>query len=169
MTSMILGFLSNFVPDILGYFKDREANKHSLAVAKLEAAAAASARKDELEAMVKRSQLNLEEAAQQAEHEYSLAELADVQDARADVKPVGGFIDKLRASVRPVYTYAFFGLYMGIKVVVGLSAYTQGVEAPVVASLLWTALDAEIFGAITGFWFGGRVREKARSGYSRAL
>lgn len=79
-----------------------------------------------------------------------------------------GFIGGLRASVRPVVTYVFFALFFAVKgaaiyhvVTVGGLGFTEAMP------LIWDESTQAIFGAVCGFWFGGRAIEKF--GYNRRL
>lgn len=72
-----------------------------------------------------------------------------------------GFIGGLRASVRPVITYSFFLLFLVVKSVTIYHLVIVG-NVPFVEALplIWDENTQAIFGAIVGFWFGGRAIEK---------
>jgi len=73
-----------------------------------------------------------------------------------------GFIAGLQKSVRPVITYAFFGLFCTIEVTLLLEALDNGTEFATAINLLWDEDTKAIFAAIISFWFGSRAIEKAR-------
>ena len=73
-----------------------------------------------------------------------------------------GIIAGLQKSVRPVITYAFFGLFCVIEVTLLLEALENGTEFATAINLLWDEDTKAIFAAIISFWFGSRAIEKAR-------
>jgi len=70
------------------------------------------------------------------------------------------WIAGLSASVRPMITYTFFILYIGLKVADFLKV---GHMAPI-----WTDEDQGIFCAVIGFWFGQHAFAKIRKGRGNA-
>lgn len=64
----------------------------------------------------------------------------------------------LRASVRPVITYAFFGLFAGLKILAFCHALSVD-HASALGSLpvIWDENADALFGAVLGFWFGSRI------------
>jgi hypothetical protein len=73
-----------------------------------------------------------------------------------------GFIAGLQKSVRPVITYAFFGLFATIEITLLLEALEKGTDFSEAINLLWDEETKAIFAAIISFWFGSRAIEKAR-------
>ena len=73
-----------------------------------------------------------------------------------------GIISGLQKSVRPVITYAFFGLFAVIEVTLLLEALDKGTDFATAINLLWDEDTKAIFAAIISFWFGSRAIEKAR-------
>ena len=68
----------------------------------------------------------------------------------------------LQKSVRPVITYAFFGLFATIEITLLMDAVEKGVEFSDAVKLLWDDETKAIFAAIISFWFGSRAVEKSR-------
>jgi hypothetical protein len=73
-----------------------------------------------------------------------------------------GFISGLQRSVRPVITYAFFGLFATIEITLLMDALDKGTEFSEAIGLLWDEDTKAIFAAIISFWFGSRAIDKAR-------
>ena len=73
-----------------------------------------------------------------------------------------GFISGLQKSVRPVITYAFFGLFATIEITLLLEALEKGTDFSEAITLLWDDETKAIFAAVISFWFGSRAIEKAR-------
>jgi hypothetical protein len=65
-----------------------------------------------------------------------------------------------RASVRPVITYGFFFLLVGIDGVLAYKGLTSGVEFNALADQLWDNETQALFAAILSFHFGGRAFSK---------
>ncbi len=142
----LLGFVSSALPDLLGLFRDRQDRKHELAI---------------LDRQLEQQKLG---------HQQRLEEIevqADIAESHALYKhdrPVGvKWVDALRASVRPVITYAFFTLFAAVK---GSAIYVLvAVEGLLLAEALPRVWDPEtqaLFAAVISFWFGARTLQKMR-------
>ena len=144
----LLGFGTSLVPEILGYFKQSQADKQELAM--LEAKAKYAEKLSELKVKELDMQADIEETRGIYEHDRSI-------DA-------GGFVNALRGSVRPVLTYAFFSLFATIK---GVTLYamvnTHGMDLSAGLLEIWDPETQAIFSAIIAFWFGNRAMSKARA------
>lgn len=73
----------------------------------------------------------------------------------------GRFMDALRASVRPVITYALFLTFVVIKSL----AVAEAMETNTLLNSLQTVWDTEtqaLFAAIIAFWFGSRTIERMK-------
>ena len=95
----LLGFGTSFLPEVLNYFKRGQEQKYELQRMQME-----------MELMAKRSELKISELDKEAE----IKETEGLY--KHDNVDAGGFINALRGSVRPIITYAFFGLFVAIKV-----------------------------------------------------
>ena len=144
----LIGFGTSIVPEVLGYFKQRQANEQELLMMEAKAKYA-----DKL------SELKIKELDAQAEIEETKGLYA--HDSGIDA---GGFVNGLRGSVRPVITYAFFCLFATIK---GVTLYTmvnvEGAALSASLSSIWDSETQAIFSAIIAFWFGNRAMSKARA------
>jgi hypothetical protein len=143
----LLGFGTSIVPEILGFFKQGQANKQELAMleAKAKYAQALSSMKlEELDAKAE-----IVETEKLYEHDMALA-------AR------GGWIVSLQASVRPVITYMFMLTFLGVE---GAIIYTlmtsQGADFITALQAAWTPEIQAIWSSILSFWFGSRAMSKA--------
>ena len=148
----LLGFGTSIVPEVLGYFKQKQANEQELAM--LEAKAKYADRLSEL----KIRELDAEADIAEAKSIYA-------HDANLDS---GSFVNALRGSVRPVITYAFFILFSTIK---GVTLYTMvatdGMDLTAGMLAIWDEETQAIFSEIIAFWFGNRAMSKARAYISR--
>ena len=139
----LLGFGSSFLPEVLNFFKAGQEHKQKMESMKLE-----------MELMSKRSELQLN----------MLDKQADIKETEGlykhDSIDAGGFVNALRGSVRPVITYAFFGLFVAVQVVIMVKVMDEGGDWAAAVTLMWTAETSGLFAAIISFWFGNRAVSK---------
>ena len=139
----LLGFGSSFLPEVLNFFKAGQEHKQKMERMKLE-----------MELMSKRSELQLN----------MLDKQADIKETEGlykhDSIDAGGFVNALRGSVRPVITYAFFGLFVAVQVVIMVKVMDEGGDWAAAVTLMWTAETSGLFAAIMSFWFGNRAVSK---------
>ena len=139
----LLGFGTSFLPEVLNYFKRGQEQKHELQRIKME-----------IELMAKRSEFKIQELDKEAE----------IKEAEGlykhDSVDAGGFINALRGSVRPIITYAFFGLFVAVQVVVMMKIIGEGGNWQDAIPLMWTPETQGLFAAIMSFWFGNRAVSK---------
>ena len=139
----LLGFGSSFLPEVLNFFKAGQEHKQKMESMKLE-----------MELMSKRSELQLN----------MLDKQADIKETEGlykhDSIDAGGFVNALRGSVRPVITYAFFGLFVAVQIVIMVKVMDEGGNWAAAVTLMWTAETSGLFAAIMSFWFGNRAVSK---------
>ena len=144
----VLGFGGSVVPAITDHFKTKANNKF------------------ELQKMEKMAELR----AAGFDHEIKMYEQmgADKEHDRLiqhdiSINQSTGIISGLQKSVRPVITYAFFGLFCAIEYTLLMQAMEEGKSVAESINILWDDDTKAIFAAIMSFWFGSRAVEKARS------
>ena len=71
--------------------------------------------------------------------------------------------DALSASVRPVITYWFMGLYCAAKTAAFAAALTAGAGWGEATLHAWTEADQALWARVLNFWFLGRVFDRVRS------
>ena len=139
----LLGFGSSFLPEVLNFFKAGQEHKQKMETMTLE-----------MELMSKRSELQLN----------MLDKQADIKETEGlykhDSIDAGGFVNALRGSVRPVITYAFFGLFVAVQIVIMVKVMDEGGNWAAAVTLMWTAETSGLFAAIMSFWFGNRAVSK---------
>lgn len=136
----LAGFLSALIPEVLGFIKDKRDKAHELAIIKLQIEAGKNSSSSRIDEVVIRSDLDKERLI------YSHA------------KPIGiPWVDALSALVRPLITYLFLALYIGVKLTI-IFSYQIGVCMPV-----WTNEDEVLLSVIMGFWFGNRMINKYKT------
>jgi len=140
----LLGFGSSFLPEVLNFFKANQQQAHRMEMMRLETELAQQRAEMKLVELDKRA--DIEETKGLYEHDKSI-------DA-------GGFINALRGSVRPVITYAFFGLFVATKVVIMVKVGQSGGEWTEAVELMWDQETAGLMSAVLAFWFGNRAISK---------
>ena len=149
----LLGFGTSIVPEILGYFKQSQANKQEILM--LEAKAQYAAQLSTLKLQELDAEADIEETKGLYAHDTALA-------AR------GGWVVGLQASVRPVVTYLFMGAFLAVKGGMVYSLiFMQGVDWTSALDVTWDAETQALFSAIMSFWFGNRAMSKARAAIKR--
>lgn len=149
----LTGGLTSILPGILSFLQRRDELKHEQQILALRAKYA------QVDAQIQVDTINAKADANEGE---SLRR----HDASLDDR---GFIGALRRSVRPVITYCFFSIFVFIKVIAVVAALKSSGSTDIIGNailwsdlmpVLWDDQTAGIFGAIMGFWFGGRAIEK---------
>ena len=144
----LMGFGTSIIPEILGFFKQKQADKHELNMLEAKAQYA-----DQI------SKLKIQELDAEAE----IAETKGLYEHDRSID-AGGFINGLRGSVRPIITYLFFLMFASVK---GTMIYAmianQNLDWTIAIETAWDNETAAIFSAIIAFWFGNRAMSKARA------
>ena len=141
----LLGFGTSFLPSVLDYFKEKQ--NHQQDIEKMRVQMELAQKKSELKIKELDAEADIQETKSIYEHDRSI-------DA-------GGFINGLRGSVRPVITYAFFGLFAATKgVVIYALIVNQNVDWTLAVEQAWDSETSALFAAVMSFWFGNRAVSK---------
>ena len=141
----LLGFGSSFLPKVMDFFQDKQDKKHELAI---------------MEVQIRQQK---ELATQKLEMVNVEADIREIEAIQKSVQNTGvRWIDGLRGSVRPVITYAFFGLFMFVEVSAYLALTASCISALNAVQLVWDDQTQALFAAVISFWFGGRAINRSR-------
>lgn len=154
LLSSLLGFVTSFAPDILGYFKEASRQKHELAVMRLQ-----------IEAQERLHQQRLEEINVQADIAETKALHQAARRQGTGVRWVDAALELLISSVRPVITYAYFGLFAAVKVTqlyALIHIYDEALHTAF--ATVWDQTSQATFAAVLSFWFGQRAMQRFRRG-----
>lgn len=143
----LLGFASSTAPAIMDHFASKEDRKHEL---------------NKMRAMADMRKEGAELDMQFYERMGADKEHQRLIDHDVSINKGTGIIAGLQKSVRPVITYAFFGLFATIEITLLMEALEKGTDFSEAIQLLWDEDTKAIFAAIISFWFGSRAVEKAR-------
>jgi len=143
----LLGFISSAFPDLLRLWQDHQDRKHELAI---------------LDRQMEQMRLGHTQRLEEIAVEADIAESKALY--RHDSRPSGvKWVDGLRASVRPVITYAFFLLFTTVKTAALYVLITdQGLTVVQALPQIWDPETQALFAAVMSFWFGQRALAKAR-------
>ena len=72
------------------------------------------------------------------------------------------WVDALSASVRPVITYWFMGLYCAAKTAAFFAALSAEATWAATIEAAWTDADQALWAGVLNFWFLGRVFDRVR-------
>ena len=141
----LMGFGTSFLPKVMDFFQDKQDKKHELAVMEVQIRQQKELASQKLEA------INVE------------ADIREIESLHKSMQPTGvKWIDGLRGSVRPVITYAFFGLFIFVEVSAYLSLTAAGVSGLDAVNAVWDEKTKALFAAVISFWFGGRAISRAK-------
>ena len=145
LVGSLLGFGTSFLPKVMDYFQDRSDKKHELQV---------------MEVQIRQQK---ELASQKLEAVNVEADIREIESLHKSMQPTGvAWVDGLRGSVRPVITYAFFGLFIFVEVSAYLSLTAAGVSGLDAVNAVWDEDTKALFAAVISFWFGGRAIARGR-------
>ena len=141
----LLGFGTSFLPKVMDYFQDRSDKAHELQV---------------MEVQIRQQK---ELASQKLEMVNVEADVREIEALQKSMQPTGvAWVDGLRGSVRPVITYAFFGLFVFVEVSAYLSLTAAGISGLDAVNAVWDEDTKALFAAVIAFWFGGRAISRGK-------
>jgi len=132
----MVGFASSVIPNVFKYMQDKSDKNHKLLILEMQIKAQKMGHINKLE------EINLQ---------------GDIAEGKAIYRTFysgNKKMDSLNASVRPVLAYAFFLLYVGVKL-----SYIFSIEK-FYFEQLWTTIDNTIFLTIISFFYGQRAMQK---------
>ena len=137
----LLGFLTSGFPSVLKLIQDRADRKHELVI------------------LDKQIELQRQGHNQRLEEIKTQSDNLETQALYRHASTPSGikWIEALRASVRPVITYAFFALFVFVKVVTLITLLQQGVLVMDGLLAIWDDETSALFAAVITFWFGSRM------------
>jgi maltodextrin utilization protein YvdJ len=153
------------LPKLLDFLQDRQDKRHEFDLAQLQVDREMQLRKLGFEAQervehIHTQQLEIETksaekqsliSAQQAEMQAVYAHDTALNEGTSQ------WMKDLRASVRPVITYGFFFLLVGIDAALAYHGIASGASFQDLADQLWDNDTQALFASIIAFHFGGRA------------
>jgi hypothetical protein len=165
LLSTLISFLMGGLPKLLDFFQDRSDKKHELALAAMQTERELAMLEKGYAAQAKVEEIRLDEikTASSAETTQAIigAQQAEMQAIYAhDMSLNEGtsqWVKNLRALVRPLITYGFFGLLVMIDIMLFWQGYQQNVDFVTLSEQLWDNDTQALFASIIAFHFGGRA------------
>ena len=143
----LLGFISSIVPQFLKLWQDRQDRKQELAIIDRQMEQARLGHQQRLE------EINVQADISQSQALYQ-------HDSQLKGSP---WVESLRASVRPLITYAFFTLFASIKIsALYVLVVDQGWSLVAAMPQIWDEESQALFAATMSFWFAQRTINQAR-------
>ena len=164
----LLGFLGSAFPQLLKLFQEAQDRRHELAILDRQMEVPRQGYSQRLEDTEPVGEGARDEHSERARRvaDRSPPQIrieGDIQQSVAlyqhDSQPAGyKWVEALRASVRPILTYAFFLLFAAVKIA-GLYTMVRfdGMSLAVALPLIWDAETQALFAAVMAFWFGWRA------------
>jgi len=165
LLSTFVSFLMGGLPKILDFFQDKSDKKHELELAKVQIERELALAKEGYAAQQKIEEVKLDEIKVQSASDERVA-LIGAQQAEMQAiythdislnEGTSQWMKNLRASVRPVITYGFFGLLCALDAVLAYKGFESGVSFNEMANQLWDDETQALFASIIAFHFGGRA------------
>ena len=163
--STLISFLAGGLPKLLEFFQDRNDKKHEIELAQMQIQRELEMRKLGFEAQERVEHIHTEqlEIETKSNEKVSLiaAQTAEMQAIYAHDTALNEgtsqWMKNLRASVRPVITYGFFLLLVGIDCALIWHGFATDVGFQDMADQLWDDDTQALFASIIAFHFGGRA------------
>ena len=147
LLASLIGFFSSSVPHVLQLWRDRSDRQYQLAILDRQIQAQRQGHQQQIETL---------------QTQASIAESKALY--RHASQPSGvKWVEALRASVRPILTYAFFMLFATVKIAVLMKSLEQGYGLSDGLILIWDEETHALFAAVMSFWFGQRALSKLPS------
>ena len=144
----LLGFATSTVPSIVDLFKDKAEKKQKTEEYKLQIEA-------------KKQGVDLDIKLFDAKKDFEEQKMLLAHDTALGNQK--GFINSLRAFVRPFITYVFFCTFIGVKIVLVYQAIKNGSDLNATLDVVWDDQTEGLFAAIISFWFGSRAMPKMKA------
>ncbi len=141
----LIGFLTSHSGEMLRIWKDRNDKRHSVEVLE---------KQIELETIKNSQDIKLSELNAQSVETKAIYSHASL--------PASKWVDSLRSSVRPIVTYAFFILFVVVKVATLIVLMKNGANFFNGLVYLWDEGTQALFASVMVFWFGHRAIMKNR-------
>ena len=163
--STLISFLVGGLPKVLDFFQDRADKKQEIALAQIQTAHELELRKQGFEAQQRVEEIHTEQiqlqTAAQAQQSIIGAQQAEMQALYDHDKSLNEgtsvWVKNIRALVRPIITFGFFGLLVFVDAGLFWYGWNQSTDFPTLANMLWDDETQALFASIIAFHFGGRA------------
>ena len=150
----LMGFAGSAIPSVIDLFKEKSEKDKQIELARLQMEA--KEKGVDLDIKMMFAQADIDDRKSAREEQQRLLE----HDAKLGMQ--GGFINSLRAFVRPFITYIFFVTFIGVKVVLVWHTVGSGGDLEQAINVAWDDETEALFAAVMSFWFGSRAMPKMK-------
>lgn len=165
LLSTLISFLAGGLPKLLDFFQDKSDKKQELALAQIQVAHELEMRKQGYEAQARVEEIHTEQiqmqTAAQTQQTLIQAQQSEMQAVYDHDKSLNEgtsvWVKNLRALVRPIITFGFFGLLVFVDVGLFWYGWNQKQDFVSLANMLWDDETQALFASIIAFHFGGRA------------
>lgn len=165
LLSTLISFLAGGLPKLLDFFQDKSDKKQELALAQIQVAHELEMKKQGYEAQARVEDIHTQQiemqtaaATQQTLIQAQQAEMQAVYDHDKSLNEgTSQWVKNLRALVRPIITFGFFGLLVFVDVGLFVYGWNRGEDFDNLANMLWDDETQALFASIIAFHFGGRA------------
>jgi hypothetical protein len=140
----LVGIFGSAIPSVIRMFERKQEFKHEIDL--LSARTEAAKIQSEFQIQIENVKADAIEGKSLYDHDSSI--------------DGGGFINALRASIRPVITYIFFAVFVAVKISAAYVMIMNGAPIPEMIKAVWDTETMALFSTILAFWFGSRTLEK---------
>jgi hypothetical protein len=144
LLSPLVGILGSIIPSVIRLFERKQEFKHEIDL--LSARTEAAKQQAQFQLDIENVKADGIEGKSLYDHDSSL--------------DGGGFINALRASIRPVITYIFFAVFVAVKISAAYVMIMNGSPIPEMIQAVWDVETMSLFSTILAFWFGSRTLER---------
>lgn len=151
----LMGFAGSAVPSVIDYFKEKSEKEKQMELARLQMEAKVQG--VDLDIRMLHAKADVEDRKSEREEQQRLLE----HDSKLGTQE--GFINSLRAFVRPFITYVFFLTFIGVKVTLVWHTVSSGGDLQSAINVVWDDETEALFAAVMSFWFGSRAMPKHKT------
>ena len=148
--SSLFGVASAVLPNLVKIMETKQDNRHEIELTKLKMEAASKGL--ELTAISEGAKADAAEGDSVRQHDTAINS--------------SGFLEGLRASIRPVITYCFFFLFCGVKIAIVWIMIQRDHSPMDIVNAVWDQNTMAVFAAVLGFWFGSRSMTRLTEMYN---
>lgn len=148
--SSLFGVASSVLPNLVKIMEVKQDHKHEIELTKLRMEAASKGL--ELTTIAEGAKADVAEGESVRQHDSTIRS--------------SGFMEGLRASIRPVITYCFFFLFCGVKIAIVWIMIQRDHNPMDIVNAAWDQNTMAVFAAIVSFWFGSRSMVKLTETYN---
>lgn len=165
LLSTLVSFLAGGLPKLLDFFQDKSDKKQELELAKIQTAHELELRKQGYESQARVEDIKLDQIQYQSDAQIKQSTIAAQQAELTALyahdtslnEGTSTWVKNIRALVRPIITFGFFGLLCFVDAGLFWYGWQGGTDFTTLANMIWDNETQALFSSIIAFHFGGRA------------